>query len=111
VTVKTKRTGASVFDLEGFIQDFVTFAKLEPVQKLGFQERVVRMKTTVYGDIASAIVLYEAQIPGHPMGPQQGVDIWQLIRKDGKWSIVSIVNEIVTKENPLPPELREPGKG
>lgn len=106
VVLRSSRTAMSVFNLEGFIDDFVRFSKLEAVQRLGFQEKVVRLKATTYGEIANVFVLYEAHIPGHPMAPQQGVDIIQLLYKDGQWSIVSIVNELVAKGGKLPVELQ-----
>jgi hypothetical protein len=50
------------------------------------------------------LVLYEAIAPAMGRPPQQGVDV-QLIRKDGRWWIVSITNDIVTPETPVPSEL------
>ena len=61
---------------------------------------------TVFGDMANIWVLYEAHIPGTPRPPQQGVDSFQLIRKDGRWWIVSIPNELPTPERPIPEFLR-----
>lgn len=65
------------------------------------------MKPTVFGDIAHVWVLYEAVIPGSGRPPQQGVDSFELIRRDGRWWIATITNEIPTPERPIPSELRE----
>jgi hypothetical protein len=113
VVLRTSRTVMSVFDLEGFIKDFVDFyekpfkrgeATVVP-KEAGFTEKVVRMKVWEYGDMAHVLVLYEAQITGF-MAPQQGVDSWILVRRDGQWRIAGATNEIVTAARPVPPELR-----
>jgi hypothetical protein len=37
---------------------------------------------------------------------QIGLDSWELMRKDGRWWIAAVTNEIPTPERPLPEELR-----
>lgn len=96
-----------MLDLDGFIDEFVKFAELDAVKKHGFQEKILKLKATQYGDIANVYVLYEASLPGHPMTPQQGIDICNLVKRDGKWSILSIVNEAIAKDTPLPAPLSE----
>ncbi|HQR45480.1 MAG TPA: hypothetical protein PK598_05620, partial [Thermoanaerobaculia bacterium] len=107
VFLRTSRTTSAAFTVEGFIDDFVTFANRDEVKKNGFGERIVATKATVFRDIAQILVLYEARIPNSPRGPQQGVDSFQLIRTDGRWWIIGIANDIVTAENPAPPALRD----
>jgi hypothetical protein len=113
IVLRTSRTAMTVFDLAGFIKDFVDFyerpfkrgaATVVP-KEAGFTEKVVRMKVWEYGDMAHVLVLYEAQITGF-MAPQQGVDSWILVRRDGRWLIAGATNEIVTAARPVPPELR-----
>lgn len=114
VVLRTSRTVTTTFSLEGFIKDFVDFyerpfkrGNVTVVPKdSGFTEKVVAMKTWEYGDMAHALVLYEAHITGTTMAPQQGVDSWLLVRRDGKWLIAAVTNEIVTPDRPVPPELR-----
>jgi hypothetical protein len=115
IVLRTSRTALTVFSLDGFIQDFVDFyekpfkrgdATVVPKES-GFTERVVRMKAWEYGDMAHVLVLYEAQITGFGLPPQQGVDSWLLVRRDGRWLIAAATNEIVTPSRPAPPELRE----
>jgi hypothetical protein len=108
VVLRTSRTATSVFDVEGFVQDFVAFIARANVRETGFSERVVRTKAMTFGDIAHVLVLYEASIPGSGRPPQQGVDSFQLVRREGRWWIVSITNELPGPDRPLPPELREP---
>lgn len=106
VVLRVTRDSTAVFTLQGFIDDFVRFYGTPPVQKNGFTERVVRMKPMVMGNIAHILVLYEAHIPGTPRSPQQGVDSWELVKQGDSWLIVSVTNEIPTKDRPLPPELQ-----
>jgi len=114
IVLRTSRTALTAFTLEGFIQDFIDFygrpykmgeAVYVP-KEIGFSEKVVRMKTWEYGDMAHVLVLYEAMITGSPMKPQQGVDSWLLVRRDGRWLIAAATNEIVSAANPVPSELR-----
>lgn len=107
VVLRTSRTETAVFSVDGWVQDFIDFIEKAQVEKTGFIERIVRTKPMVFGDIAHILVLYEAEIPGWGRDPQKGVDSFQLIRKDGRWWIASIVNEIPTPERPLPAELSE----
>lgn len=107
IVIRTTRTETSVFSLDGFVDDFVSFIDRAKAEQTGFSERILRTKSMVFGDIAHVLVLYEAQIPGSPRGPQQGVDSIQLIRRDGRWWIASIVNEIPATGRPLPTELQD----
>jgi hypothetical protein len=106
IFLRTSRTASSAFTVEGFIDDFVSFANRDEVKKNGFSERIVATNATVFRDIAQILVLYEAQIPNSPRGPQRGVDSFQLVKADGRWWILGIANDIVTAENPVPPALR-----
>jgi hypothetical protein len=114
VVLRTSRTAMTTFDLDGYIKDFVDFyerpfrrgnAAAVPKEK-GFTEKVVRMKALEYGDMAHVLILYEAQITGFAPVPQRGIDSWVLVRRDGRWFVAAVTNEIVTPERPIPPELR-----
>jgi len=113
VVLRTTRTATTLFSLDGFIQDFVDFYKkafhrgtltIFPNQA-GFTEKVVRMKAFEFWDMAHVLVLYEAHITGDPTPPQRGIDSWLLSRRDGRWVIVAITNDLVTKDHPVPAEL------
>ena len=82
---------------------FIRQAKLE---ERAFEETVVAIRTQEMGDIARAIVHYTARIPANGRPAQHGIDVFSLVKKDGSWRIVSIVNEIVRPEVPVPEELR-----
>lgn len=107
IVLRTTRTATQVFTVDGFVQDFINFIERAQVEKTGFEERVVRVVPMEFGEIAHVLILYEAHIPGSPRAPQQGVDSFHLIRREGRWWIASIVNEIPTAERPLPAVLQE----
>ena len=107
IVLRTSREANTVFDLEGFIHDFDEFAKTERIVESGFKEQIIRKNKMVFGDIAHFLVLYEASIPGTEFPPQQGVDSFQLIKQEEGWKIVSIINEVLTPDQPVPKELQE----
>lgn len=107
IVLRTSRETTAVFSVDGFVADFVSFIERAKVKETGFTEKILRMKPMVFGDMAQFLVLYEASIPGRDFPPQQGVDNFTLIKKDGQWKIVSITNEIPTAERPLPEVLQE----
>jgi hypothetical protein len=106
VILRTNRDSLTVFSVQGFINDFVTFIEQSPAKQKGFTERIVRMKPLVFGNMAHFLVLYEAHIPGTPRPPQQGVDSFELMKRGSRWYIAAITNEIPTKDRPLPTELK-----
>ncbi len=109
VVLRTARDKTTLFDVDGFVADFVRFAETPAAKERGFTEKVLRTKAMVFGDIAHILVLYEASINESQRPPQQGIDSFQLVRKGGRWLIVSITNEIVTPDRPIPPELQKKG--
>ena len=113
VVLRTSRTATTVFTLDGFVKDFVDFYEtprkygdqtLTP-RAHGFTEQVLETRAREFGDVAQVAVLYEARIVGLSRPPTRGVDLWLLARRDGRWRIAAVVNEVVTAEHPLPPEL------
>jgi len=108
IVLRTTRTATSVFSVEGFVGDFVTFIERANVAQTGFAERIVRLRPWAFKDMAQVLVLYEASIPGSGRPPQQGVDNFGLVRRDGRWWIASVLNDIPDPANPVPPELEEP---
>ena len=62
---------------------------------------------TVIGDVVHCFVLYGASTPNNPNPPQRGVDSFQLMKRNGRWWIVSVINEIPRPGVPIPEELQE----
>jgi len=106
IVLRTSLEESTIFDLEGFIKDFDDFAKTEKINEYGFEEKILKKKKMIFGDIAHFLVLYQAHFPGTDYPPQQGVDSFQLIKIEDGWKIISIVNEIVTPDRPAPKELQ-----
>ena len=105
VVLRTSATASTVFSLDGFVQDFVNFIERDNVEATGFIERVVEVESMVFRDIAHVLVLYESSIPG-ARPPQLGVDSFELIRQDGRWKIVSVINDLPNAGHPVPAVLR-----
>jgi hypothetical protein len=80
VILRTAPDSTSVFDVEGFVQDWLRFIEGYNVMETGFSERITRTHTTVYGDIAHIWFRYE-----------------------------SVLNEIVLPNRPIPDLLRGGG--
>jgi hypothetical protein len=106
VVLRSSRDATSVFSREGFVDDFVNFIENTPAGEMGFTEKIINMTSMVFGDMAHVLVLYEAHISGSPRPPSQGVDSYSMIKKDGRWLIVSITNEIPTADRPVPEVLQ-----
>lgn len=102
VVLRTGSDEMTIFSLEGFVNDFVQFIEQRDVEKTGFTERILKMKSTVYGDIAHILVLFDSHIPGTETTPRQGIDSFQLIREAGDWKIISITNDRPSPGNPIP---------
>ncbi|MCB9048333.1 MAG: hypothetical protein H6556_02790 [Lewinellaceae bacterium] len=107
IVLRTSREATTVFSVDGFVADFVRFIEQAKVEQTGFTEKIIRMEPMVFGDMAQFLVLYEASIPGRDFPPQQGVDNFSLIKKDGQWKIAAITNEVPAEGRPLPEVLRE----
>jgi hypothetical protein len=105
VVLRTSPTASTVFSLDGFVQDFVDFIERDNVEATGFTERVVAVESMVFRDIAHVLVLYESSIPGR-RPPTPGVDSFELIKRDGRWKIVSVINDLPNAAHPVPAVLR-----
>jgi hypothetical protein len=105
VVLRTSREATTVFSVDGFINDFINFVENTPAGANGFTEKVLNLKSMVFGEMAHVLVLYEAHITGSQRPPSQGVDSFSLIKKDGRWWIVAITNEIPGPDRPVPQML------
>ena len=107
VVLRSSRTAMTVFDLEGWIQDFKDAIDKWDMSTRGFEEKLLKMKTQVFGDIAHCFAVYRAGfITGENLPSNVGLDSIQLIRRDGRWLVVSITNEVERPDVPLPQDLR-----
>ena len=92
-----------VMSVDGFLLDWLRFEnQLAAASVNGFQETVTSAETTEFGDVAHVSVVYESSIPGTARPARPGVDLWSLIRVDGRWKVVSVVNELPRDDLPVP---------
>ncbi len=107
IVLRVSKESTQVFDVQGWIDDFVAWDAKARVKERGFYEKIVAMKPRVFRDIANVFVLYEAAILDSDKPPTRGIDSIELVKKDGRWWIAAITNDIVSAEHPAPPELHE----
>ena len=92
-----------VMSVDGFLLDWLRFEnQLAAAGVNGFQETVRSAETTEFGDVAHVSVVYESSIPGTARPARPGVDLWSLIRVDGRWKVVSVINELPRDDLPVP---------
>jgi len=105
--VRKSRTYMDVLDLDGYVEWWLEDIEKHNIKEKGFKESIEKMKMTVYRDIAHCFIVYKAKFmtpadaPGH-----LGLESYSLMKKDGRWWIVSITHDIITPQNPLPDFLR-----
>ena len=105
--VRKTRTLMDVLDLEGFVNWWLEDIKKHKLKERGLEESVEKMKLTVYGNIAHCFVVYRVRLLTPADAPGQlGLDSFGLMKKEGRWWIVSITNDVVTPQNPLPDFIR-----
>ena len=107
VVMRMSKSETAALSLDGWILDFVNFINNRNVKTTGFEEKIIKMESMIFGDIAHVLVLYTSYIPGVSKAPREGVDSFHLIKKDGSWKIVSILNEIPSPDREKPDILKD----
>jgi hypothetical protein len=107
IVLRVSKDALGTFSLEGWIEDFIAYDERARVSEHGFSETIVRLDATVFRDIANVLVLYDAAITDSERAPTRGVDSIDLIQKDGRWWIASIVNDLPNADHPIPARLSE----
>jgi hypothetical protein len=107
IAVRMTRTSMAILNVEEFVKWFDDDVKKYKMKERGFEESIEKLKLTVFGDMAHCFVVYKARFKTPADSPGQlGLDSWGLMKKDGRWWIVSVTNDVVTPQRPLPEELR-----
>ena len=73
------------------------------MRESGYREKQVRTDWFEFGDIAEARVIFEIQFGDE--SPIRALDVFQLVRKDRRWWIVSIIAEIPKPGVAVPPDF------
>ena len=68
----------------------------------GFAESEVSATMETYGDIAHVLSTYEKYIWGEKQVRGRGINSFQMIRKDGRWWITSLIWDEETGAGPVP---------
>jgi hypothetical protein len=105
--VRKSRTLMDVLDLDGFVDWWLEDIEKHNLKERGLEETIEKLKMTTYGNIAHCYVVYKVRILTPDDAPGQlGLDSFSLMKKAGRWWIVSIANDVITPQNPLPDFLR-----
>ena len=108
IAVRMTRTSMAILNVEEFVKWFDDDVKKYKMEERGFEETIEKIKLTVFGDMAHCFVVYKARFKTPENSPGQlGLDSWGLMKKDGRWWIVSVTNDVVTPQRPLPEEMRK----
>jgi hypothetical protein len=106
IVMRTSRETMSVFDLDAWIQDFKDAIVKWEMNRRGFEERLLKTDILVFGDIAHCFAVYRASfLSGENLPSNIGLDSIELVRRDGRWLIVSITNEVELPGRTLPEHL------
>lgn len=73
--------------------------------KVGYEDKLLRIKTIDYGNIATCYVHFESKLTGVNYPAKVGLNIFSVIKKEGRWWIVSVIEETATPKNPIPEYL------
>lgn len=107
IAVRKTRTTMEVQNVDMFIKWFEDDSLKFKMDEKGFEEIIEKLKLVVFGDTAQCFVVYRARLKTPPDLPGQiGVDSWALMKKDERWWVVSVTNDVVTPQRPLPEELK-----
>jgi len=92
-------SGLKVLDIEQWIEG------ARPLfEEKDFYEVEVARRMDRFGNIVQAFSTYEAR--WQPAGPAfaMGINSIQLLKKDGRWWVVSVFWDNASEDNPIPPE-------
>jgi hypothetical protein len=107
LAVRKTPVSMAVMNTREFVDWFVADVEKFKMKELGFEEKIERLKLTVFGDMAHVFVVYKARLKTPADSPGQfGLDSWELVKKEGRWWVVGMTNDVVTPQRPLPVELR-----
>jgi hypothetical protein len=88
------------WDLEGFIADAKRAYRWE-----GFWEREIWGNTESFGNIAHRFSSYESRVGSEESEPvARGINSIQLVRSGDRWWLASVVWDVESEVQPIPPE-------
>jgi hypothetical protein len=82
------------------LEDYVIKQIREGMKEEGYSEKIVSRREFTFGHISEVRVVFEMQFgEGRP---HTALDIYQLVRNQGRWWIVAIISEILEPGAPVP---------
>ena len=105
IVLRTTPEESRLMDLNAFIGDFESFYEKIGPSGNGFKETVESIRVVEFGHVAHCYVVYAADIVGDDRPPQRGLDSWHLMHRDGRWWVVSVVNDVERVAGPFPDEV------
>jgi hypothetical protein len=88
---------------EGRLQslNFQEFREKSRYEAMGFREKALERKLTVFGNLASVVEQFEAEISSQ--GIQfQGINMYHLVKVGDAWKITEVIYQLASEELPLP---------
>jgi hypothetical protein len=62
LVLRISREGNTTFDVDGYVADWESFIASQAVKERGFEEKIIRLKPMVLGEMTQMLVLYEADL-------------------------------------------------
>jgi hypothetical protein len=95
-----KDGGLEIMSIDEWIEDAKSF-----LEENGFYETEIMRKMHSYGNIVQAFSTYESRNnpDGNPI--VRGVNSIQLLKKGGRWWIVTVMWDNESRDNPIPEEF------
>jgi hypothetical protein len=89
-----------ILSIEEWIEDAKSF-----LEENDFYETEIMRKEHSYGDILQVFSTYESRKSPDSSPIARGINSIQLLKKDGRWWIVTVMWDNESKENPIPEEF------
>jgi hypothetical protein len=95
-----KDGGLEIMSIEEWIEDAKAF-----LEENDFYETEIMRKMHCYGNIIQAFSTYESRNDPDSKPIARGINSIQLLKKDGRWWIVTVMWDNESKDNPVPEEF------
>ena len=107
IFLRASSDAPAVVSRDGLVDLFTGSIEKHKLVNSGFSERLVNCKMEIFGAIAHCFAVYESSIPNDNRPPTRGVDSIQLVRKNGRWWVASLTNDVSGPGNPIPQKFLE----
>jgi hypothetical protein len=95
-----KDGGLEVMSIDEWIEDAKSY-----LEENDFYESEIMRKQHSYGDIIQVFSTYESRNSPDDKPFARGINSIQLLKKDGRWWIVTVMWDNESKDNPIPEEF------